>query len=786
MKLLSFTRTISFRIAIPVITVIALAYILFYLVILKDISGFAMRTIETMMDEMRRNIYEICDNSLNNLIEKGLVRDEKRLAITKAETTERIETFMLSNNLRGAILEDGLIISLSPELKQYDLKKNIPEKGLFLTELNGMSYYGTSVTFEPWKWKIFLFKPQHEFSFIINKIRLSYSITGLIFMNAIVFLFCLLHYYVHRPLRTIVKELKSGRSPEYQGTYEIEYLSNTIKDALESIKRETKLLDNIYHVAILRRGEDFFDEVVLTINRLYGLNSLIARLTPDGEYAEAISLLINGELQKGTRIYLKGTPCEDVINKKHMCVVERDAHRQFPEAKLLTSTKAESFIGIAVFNRKGEAIGIMNAFGKPMNFSEIDVKTFQTIGQMVGLEFDRLQQEKEKELIREQLFHAQKMEAIGTLAGGIAHDFNNMLQAILGYASLLKLQTPKEHPSYHALDVIERTSERAAELTRQLLGFARKGKYIIETLDINDLVNDVYKIISRTFEKTIEIRLHLSEDGLFVEGDKSQLTSVILNICLNAKDAMPEGGILIIETFKRKVSPEELIHPDARPIEYVGVSITDTGIGMDEEIMKHIFEPFFTTKEVGKGTGMGLAMVYGVLHNHGGFVTVDSSPGNGSRFIIYLPRVEAELKEGEKEMGEVLPEKAKGKIFIIEDDRAVRSFTKKTLEEIGYEVIEAADGIEAVEIYKNEKDTIDLVILDLILPRLNGLEVLKRIKDINPDQKIIISTGYGLKDHIQEIIERDDISVFLEKPYTYITLTSAIKKALYNYELDDD
>ncbi|MFN3740298.1 MAG: ATP-binding protein [Thermodesulfovibrionales bacterium] len=374
---------------------------------------------------------------------------------------------------------------------------------------------------------------------------------------------------------------------------------------------------------------------------------------------------------------------------------------------------------------------------------------------------------------------------MGTLAGGIAHDFNNMLQAILGYASLLKMNTPKDHPSYNPLDVIEKTSVRAAELTKQLLEFARKGKYVIETMNINDLIQDIYKIISRTFDRSIEIRLNLDSRGLLVEGDRSQLTSVILNLCVNARDAMPEGGLLKIETFEKTVEPGELIHPDARPIRYAAVSVTDTGIGMDEETMKHIFEPFFTTKEVGKGTGMGLAMAYGVVQNHGGFITVESSPKRGSRFIIYLPLLEGALKEGVKEMGEFIQTSmSKGRILIIEDEKSIRSFTKKTLEEIGYEVIEAVDGIDAIEVYTRENGKLDLVILDLILPRLNGIDVFKKIKEMNPDQKIIISTGYGLKEHIEELLGSDQIAAFLEKPYTYITLTTALKKALYDYELD--
>jgi len=800
-----YTKRLSFRIIFPVVIIISLSYTALYVFVLKNISLFATKTIETAMDEMKHDIYEICDDGLNRLIRRGYQEDQRHVLITKAEVLRRIENFMLNNDILGFIEEKGapknFVISgnnsnskliplqtgTSVNFTTEELEglinsviKESPSGGLFTLQIRGISYYGTSIRFEPWGWRIFLFKEQGAFSDLLKSVRLTYAITGIVFYSAIILLICLLHYFINKPINDIVASLRSGKKPEYRGTEEIEYLSSAISDSMEELRREARLLDNIYHVAILKRGEDFFDEVVITINRLFGLNSLVARVSPDGEYAETVSLFINGELRKGIKIPLKGTPCEDVIHKKHMCVIEKDAWRHYPDAFLLTSTKAESFIGLAIFTRKGEIAGIMNAFGKEKVFSEVDVKAFQTIGQLVGIEFERIDEEKEKELIREQLFQAQKLEAIGTLAGGIAHDFNNMLQAILGYASLLKINTPKDHPSYNALDVIEKTSMRAAELTKQLLGFARKGKYVVELLNLNDIVHDVYKVISETFERTIEIRLNLWREGLIIEGDKSQLTSVLLNICINARDAMPQGGLLTIETFEKKMKPDELIHPGAKPIRYACVSVTDTGIGMDEETMKHIFEPFFTTKEVGKGTGMGLAMAYGVVENHGGFITVTSSPGKGSCFVIHLPIAEGKPEGGKKETGESLSfEKSKGRILVVEDDRAIRTFTKKSLEDIGYEVLEAVDGLEALEIFEREKDNLDLILLDLILPKLNGLEVFKRVKEIKPAQRIVISTGYGLKEHIAQIIDMDDTTVFLEKPYTYLSLKSAIREVLH-------
>lgn len=250
------------------------------------------------------------------------------------------------------------------------------------------------------------------------------------------------------------------------------------------------------------------------------------------------------------------------------------------------------------------------------------------------------EKEKEKEALREQLFHGQKLEAIGTLAGGIAHDFNNMLQGILGYAAYLKMKVPADDPMYEPLTVIEHSAERAADLTKKLLGFARKGKYLIGPMNLNAVVENIAAITARTFDRKIKTETTLAPDLWTIKGDTSQIEHVILNMCLNSRDAMPEGGILSIETFNTEITKETKPHSYMKEGKYVVLKVLDTGAGMDEETRKRVFEPFFTTKEVGKGTGMGLPMAYGVVKNHNGFITVDSAPGKGSAFTIYLPAIE--------------------------------------------------------------------------------------------------------------------------------------------------
>jgi PAS domain S-box-containing protein len=380
----------------------------------------------------------------------------------------------------------------------------------------------------------------------------------------------------------------------------------------------------------------------------------------------------------------------------------------------------------------------------------------------------------EKKRLEEQLIQAQKMEAIGLLAGGIAHDFNNLLQGILGYASLLKMKISEKDTNYKAIDIIEQSALKASALTKQLLGFARGGKYVVDRINLNNAVKNVLDIINRTFDKKIEINTSLSEDLWDIEADQSQIEQVILNICINAKDAMPNGGVLSIKTYNYEYKADNydpLKSFGAKEERYAVIGISDTGIGMPEEIQKRIFEPFFTTKEKGKGTGMGLAMVYGVIKNHNGFITVDSKINAGSTFTIYLPAVESmQVEKRKKDISDnqdivgstVLTNK--GKVLVVDDEEIVRSVAVEFLKTMGYEVLEASNGYEAIEVFKDNKSGIGLVILDLVMPKLSGKETFNLLKQIVPDIKVIVSSGFSIDSDAKEIIDAGALG-FIQKPY---------------------
>jgi PAS domain S-box-containing protein len=376
----------------------------------------------------------------------------------------------------------------------------------------------------------------------------------------------------------------------------------------------------------------------------------------------------------------------------------------------------------------------------------------------------------EKKKLEERLAQSQKMEAIGNLAGGIAHDFNNMLQGILGYASLLKMNLSEKDSMYKPIDIIEKSAINAANLTKQLLGFARKGKYIVSPMSLNSAVENIFEVVSRTFDKAIQIRKTLIDNLYTVEADKSQIEHIILNLCMNAKDAMPVGGILHMETFNFEGKPI----PSANHSKYAVLKVSDTGIGMDKSTQSKIFEPFFTTKEQGKGTGMGLAMVYGVVKNHGGFINVYSEVGKGSTFIIYLPAIE-KMAVTEKIEEETIKIDTKGSILMVDDEEIVRDIGRSLFERLGYNVLEASDGWEALEIYKNRQDDILLIILDLIMPKMNGKETFIKLKEINPEVNVLVSSGFSIDGAAMEIINLG-AKGFIQKPYNINELAKQLKE----------
>jgi PAS domain S-box-containing protein len=386
----------------------------------------------------------------------------------------------------------------------------------------------------------------------------------------------------------------------------------------------------------------------------------------------------------------------------------------------------------------------------------------------------RIEAEKEKKHLESQLIHSQKMEAVGTLAGGIAHDFNNLLMGIQGYISLMRLQTEENDPNNEYLEGIENAVMNAANLTNQLLGFARKGKYTLRQTSINRIVENSTKMFTRT-RKEIVIHLSLQDQIWGVKVDQGQIEQVLINLYLNAWHAMPDGGDIYIQTENVYLSDDFCAPFEVPAGNYVKTSITDTGFGISDDIIERVFEPFFTTKDVGKGTGLGLASAYGIIKNHNGVIRVYSELGNGTTFNIYLPASDDKIAQDHQTSSEML--KGQEKILLVDDEEGTIRVEKLMLKKLGYSVVPALSGQEAVQLYKENKMTLDLVALDMIMPEMNGKDTYEELKRINPQVKVLLVSGYSLNKQIEELMDRG-CNGFIQKPFNIVQLSQKLREVL--------
>ena len=413
-----------------------------------------------------------------------------------------------------------------------------------------------------------------------------------------------------------------------------------------------------------------------------------------------------------------------------------------------------------LLNKRGEACWV------EVHCSRVVLDGKATIlGQVINMQ--------QRKYMEEQRFEIQKMESITTLAGGVAHDFNNLLGGILGYASLILSDMPKENVYYDDIHVIAETAKKAADLTSRLLAFARGGKYQVKSVNLNRIIEDIISVLSRIVDSSIVIEKSLGPSLWQIQGDSQQIYDVIFNICLNARDAMQNGGKISIETANMIVYKEfAKTHLELKPGDYVRITISDTGEGMSEAVKSRIFEPFFTTKLARNGAGLGLAMVYGVVKNHEGVIFVDSELKKGTKITIYFQRyvkeklVVKKLRTSRLKTGHI--------VLLVDDEEVIRQVGKRMLEKGGYEVLLANDGQEAIKIFEKQKETIDLVLLDLIMPVMGGKETHRRLQEIDPDVLVIFTSGYGP-------YSRTDFNYlgneyFIQKPFQTEVLIQAIRE----------
>jgi len=385
----------------------------------------------------------------------------------------------------------------------------------------------------------------------------------------------------------------------------------------------------------------------------------------------------------------------------------------------------------------------------------------------------------ERGRLESELYRAQAFQTLGMLAGGIAHDFNNVLEVILGFAALARIRLAPADPLHEPLKIIEESAKNAAGLARQLLDVARNDEADKRTIDVGELIDAVMAIITRTFDRKIRIERRIESQRTCIKGFRNRLELAILNLCINARDAMPHGGTLTIDATSQMLARKDRRLPASNaPGPYVRIAVRDTGAGMPAEIIEQIFVPLFTTKGPGQGSGLGLAMVDRAVKEERGFIAVNSKPGEGSEFVLYLPAAFS----GRPRAVNTRPNQlisGRGTVLVVDDEPRILEFLEKGLTRLGYNVIPAESGSQACEIYSRQWQEIDCVLLDMIMPDMNGLDTYALLRNTNPDVRVLLSSGYS-SGRVKRQLAEAGSAQFLEKPYTLEELSQALQKIRQN------
>jgi signal transduction histidine kinase len=501
------------------------------------------------------------------------------------------------------------------------------------------------------------------------------------------------------------------------------------------------------------------------------------------EDSEDDAKLLVRELQRGDyavsflRVQTAATMSEALANKKWdlvICDYSMPHFSGMDALKLLRATGSDvPFIFLSGTIGEDTAVAALKMGAQDYLMKD----NFKRLLPAIQRELDEATRRKERKRLEEQVQQLQKFEAIGRLAGGIAHDFNNALGVILAWTQLGYDELPPGSPTRAKFQAIREQAQNTAGLTRQLLAFARRQVLQRQNLDLNDLITQTSRLLRTAIGATIELKLILALDLHTVTADPTQIDQIMMNLCLNARDAMPTGGRIVIETQNTTITEEfSRVHSFGVPGEYVLISVSDTGTGMDQATLSHLFEPFFTTKELGRGTGLGLATAYGIVKQHDGFINAYSEVGKGTTFRVYLPshmapsqvrRAESSLKDfGGTET-----------ILLAEDNAALRDVARKVMEPLGYHMIVASTGQEAVELFKANREKIRVAVLDVIMPSLGGVEAYLQIRALKPDLPVIFTTGHTAESaSLNSLLEKG--AVFLGKPHTPAALCQTIRSIL--------
>lgn len=546
------------------------------------------------------------------------------------------------------------------------------------------------------------------------------------------------------------------------------------KRIIEQINRLKRLSE--LGIGLTGDPVDIFQSIAVMIGELIEVPVVNLSEIRDGKLV-FLSTYDNGKVASfaGTCL-LSNTPCATVEETKDLRVYQ-NVTELFPEAVFLKQYNAYTYCGFPALDADGRVVAVICLLDdQPHNFSEEDKYLMKILAQRIGAEIERQKILNDRKKLETQLLQAVKMEAIGRFAGGIAHDFNNLLSVIVGYTEMLLMDLPATDPIAERISIVRAAGEKAAELTQQILAFSRRQVLELRVVNMNSVIENMSKMLTRIIGEDIVLELHTLASSGTVMADSSQLEQVLMNLAVNARDAMPEGGSLIIETSD--VTLDEgyaIIREEVIPGRYVMLAVSDNGTGITKEMQEKIFEPFFTTKTAGIGTGLGLAMTYGIVKQHHGYIYVYSEPGKGTTFKIYLPVVQKDGVEADKEKVPLL--EGNETILVVDDDPFISKLAADLLAPLGYRLLQAKNGETALKTSDAFEGPIDVLLTDVIMPGMNGKELAQAFLLRRPGAKVVFMSGYTA-DVIAHrgIMEKE--TAFIQKPLTLYKLAGKLREVL--------
>jgi signal transduction histidine kinase/CheY-like chemotaxis protein len=772
-----FFRGLRFRLLVPLMLIGLLLGAGLYFFVLQAVSDFSDRQIKSELAELARDVYDICDRNFTALMNEGKVEDSRAVRVRKAQTIGAIEDFFQRRNAAGLLwdLPNGtLLMAKAPQEVIARIPADPATWEASSLSIDGYHYHLRQERFQPWQWHIILVRDAGSYAPLMQRVRRTYAVTVALLLLAAAALLLALNRAVRRPLRRIISALQDGRTPEYRGTAEFEFLSDSIRQMMRRLEEDAAWLSRLYRMALSNRGQAFFDRLAGTVAKGFGGNAIINRIDPATDQVHTVAEVRDGLPREPQGYDLAGTPCESIVRGGQPIVCDRGARSRFPAAAHLQAAGAEAYIGYPILDRQSKVAGVLQAFGPARPFTLWDQNLFQTICQMIAGEYALAEREAAESRLREHVLRTQKLESLGVLAGGIAHDFNNLLTAIQGNISLAMLDGEAASPAASRLVAAEKAALRAKDLTRQLLTFSRGGAPVKNPVSrLDELIRETAEFSLRG--STVSCLFEFAPELWTVEIDAGQFSQVIQNLVVNAQESMVEGGRVEIQAENREIDTHDGM--PLKPGRYVHVRVTDTGAGIPPELLDKIFDPYVTTKK--RGSGLGLAVCFSIIKQHDGHITVASRPGHGACFDLYIPATDKAVRG--QANGQERMHRGQGGILVMDDEPAVREWLGAALSKMGYLPAFAATGEEAIALHAaalEQRRPFTALIMDLtIAGGMGGRQALARIRQRDPEVKAIVASGYS-NDPVMAEFSRYGFKAALPKPFGMASLAATLECVL--------